>query len=135
MIEAEMRYDGEVTGVAYYEASTGSVGLKFEISAGEHGSIDHVMWLTEKSKDRAAKTLREFGIEPEHNAEFWKDPEAALKGKPCNFSTEMDRGKVRVKWFNGPNRTSARPVEKSVAAAKAAAIFDGPSADDLSVPF
>lgn len=134
-IEAGKRYAGKIAAAGYYESQTGTLGLQVEIATdGETQPMYHTLWLTEKAKERTAKTLAEFGIDAKDKT-FWGDPAPKLVNQPCDYSTKVGQtGKVEVEWFNGPLRKSRFGIEDNGAcAAKAAALFA--ATGDDSVPW
>lgn len=125
MIEVGKRYRGKVTAADFYESQKETLGLQLEIlPEDEQRPLYHVLWITEKTRERTAKTLSEFGIDARDKA-FWRDPAARLRGQDCDFSTKLGQnGKPEIEWLNGPLRKAQFEVkDREACVAKAAALF------------
>lgn len=158
---ADERYDATVIGAALTESKTKktpSLWFKFKT---DDGTIEHEMWLTPNTIDRAAKTMDEcFAISRKQMADlaFFEDLGERLRDWEVSITTEAEsytdkegrpQTKVVVKWLNprGMRREPASLATKAVAArlfgggpvsaprgAQKAAVADGWPTDD-DVPF
>jgi hypothetical protein len=113
MAFAEGIYDVTITKAGMAESEKGTVGLQVELKHETCGTIFHTIWLTPKTKERAAKTLAEFGVTADvlASADFWDDPGAALVGQAASITCENEeypegsgKVKLRARWLNGPNQ-------------------------------
>lgn len=135
MIEAGKTYTMEILDAGLAENNAGDKQcIEMELG-GESGKLWHRMWLTAATKERVAKTLAEFGIKAS-NGEFWEGNCQSLIGLKATVETEEHEynGKtsVRVKWFNGPERSRDKaPLPPSKVASLAAMFCAEPVGDDV----
>lgn len=106
MIRADSKFNGFVrAGSSLYETATGTMGYQVMLEC-EDGDTSYIVWLTDKNRDRAAKTFETLGVD----SEKLKNPlyfEAQLgidiTGREVSFGTKEEEYKgtrtVKVAWI------------------------------------
>lgn len=130
----DARYAVTIDGASFRVSKSGSpsISLALEGDAGE-GRIFHDLYLTEKTKERTAKTLAEFGFDTDEKVRAVIDEPSALVGMKATILTNLDewQGKqtVKVRFLNGPHRSNVIEITQPSPAAKASALalFGGPA--------
>jgi hypothetical protein len=105
-IAAERKYDGRIREGSYFAYSmNGNLALHILLDC-EDGSTSFTLWLTEKNKAKAIKTLETLGADPAKlSNQNYLDYELAnvLAGKEVSFGTKEDdyNGKtsIKVAWI------------------------------------
>jgi len=122
MIEPDMKYIVTVQSAVTTKSKEDTLGLHLVFGCSE-GTIGHTIWITEKSKASAKKSILAMGV-PEaalSTAAFWNNPYDALKNATAQIVTESDsynnKTRTRVKWINAPHFAEAAPPEAAEALA------------------
>lgn len=135
-VKAEKKYAGEIMeGAYFYYTSKGSLSFNIPIKC-EDGTITFDLWLTDKNKERATKTLEMLGADKDKlsNQNYLEDKlPSMIVGKKISFGTNLEtyNGKdtVKVVWIG-------KPTDPNVARG-AASFFGGGSTEtpeDISRP-
>jgi hypothetical protein len=105
-IKADMKYNGKIAeGSYFYYSSQGSLALNIRLEC-EDGTISFPLWLTEKNKERAVKTLTSLGADPAKlGNQNYLDNElpGVITGKEVSFGTKEetynDKTTIKVSWI------------------------------------
>ena len=138
MIKADCRYIGTVApGSALYETQTGKLGYQVMLECPE-GPTSFVIWLTDKSRDRAKRYFEVLGVNPEKlrdSSYIEYQLGLDIEGREVSFGTRDEeyngKSSVRVVWIG---RKSDPNLSRS-----AARYFGAPATGDgtpgLDTPF
>lgn len=111
------KHNVEVLRASFTEAQSGTAGIYLEFG-NEEGDIDHTLWITPKTRDRAIETLGILGVDSAAIDDFGAicRIEDLIRGNWVSVVCEEEeyRGKwqVKVKWIN-PVRAEASADLKS----------------------
>lgn len=109
------------------ESSKGTLGIAFNFTCPD-GTIDHVIWVTPASSERALETLDAlgFGQEQLSEVENLDRIEEFTKGNECSIMVEDEEynGNVtaKVKWIN---KVGARKISNPLGKAALFALLKG----------
>ena len=135
--QANREYEVAVVTANLMSSRGGTPGLELYFVHPEHGEIKDVLWLTDKARPRAEKTLKEvFNIAPERlsSPTFYENADTYLQNLRCWIVTELDtydgKERIRVKRINSrPGGEGGESnISKADLARKAAAFMGGPTA-------
>lgn len=127
-VDSGQTYDATVKSACLTEsASKGTPGV-LVIFETDDGDIEHTIWLTPKTAERARGTLTILGADPKQLASwtYLENIGLAISGHRCEITTveEEFKGKpqVRVQWINRPKTAE----EKGALVGRVAHLFGGP---------
>lgn len=99
----------QVIGASLTASSTGTMGIRFDFE-NDDGTIDHTLWVTERTVDRVRENLATLG----YSSQLFDDPanldriQEITLGNECQMVVEDEeyKGKIesKVKWINALGR-------------------------------
>ena len=118
-------------------STKGTPSLSFTLESPE-GKVFHDEWITAGRRTQIVKNLVAIGLTEEEasSKDFWKNVRV-LEGRKVNATLEVDatstKGRLRVKWFNGPKKASVPKPDADNALSKIADVFGfGESEDEFA---
>lgn len=105
-LKADMKYDGTIQPGAYFSYSmNGNLGFQIPIMC-DDGQAWFTLWLTEKNRDKATKTLIMLGADPDKlSSQSYLENflPNAISGKEISFGTKEDtyndKTTVKISWI------------------------------------
>lgn len=102
----------QVVGASLTESSKGTMGIRFDFE-NDQGTIDHTLWVTERTVDRVRENLATLG----YSNELFNDPanmdrmQDITLGNECEIVVEDEEYngdvKAKVKWINAIGSSKA----------------------------
>lgn len=142
-------YDGVIQKATWIASrAKGTTGLQVDVETPEGDYISHVWWVTEKTKERFAKDMADFGIEEDklRSGTFLKyELLSMLVGHDVTFTTKAEtyngNTSIKVGFLNAKKGPSdPRGIEYAVASLfggteEAPADHTGSNLTDDDIPF
>jgi hypothetical protein len=144
-IKADVKYDGVIEAGSYFSYSVnGNLALNIPLGC-KDGNINFQLWLTEKNKAKAIKTLESLGADPAKLSEqSYLDNflPGLLTGKEVSFGTKedtyMEKTSIKVAWIGKRTDPNVARGAANFFGGSASAAKDGDinrPIDDSDIPF